>query len=322
MKRCRQLAVLCTIAVLGLLLTACTAQPSSWRILFDGVEADTIRYTPGTVNYQVAVVERDGAFGLIDYQGETVTSVDYETIELKETAYGSGVTMLAGYRSDNPWCCYFEADGSLSSLEPSAWGYESTCYVYWQDGNVVEWGSGDGSATNYVEDWHPQTNLLGNITLTPPRIVAVQEMKGYTTNEYGETVVDLVSENYALLDYETKTLLTDFIYEDRSSIGFTEGVLPVKKNGKWGYVNEKGEELTPFIYDVSELGEDGRWNAVRMYGCTNGYIVVRQGDRWGLIDNTGETIVEVRYHGISQVNDKGQFWIKQGDCWALAQINA
>ena len=289
-----------------------------WEILREGPAMDDVRYSKGTVNYRVSVFKKDGKYGLVDFNGKIVVPAQYQSIELSEVDYGSNVTMLRGYKED--WSeTVFEADGRVSNVVMNAWGYESTCHVYWKDGQVVEWGSGDGSATGYREDWHPLYNMLGTIALTPSNIVAVQEMKGYTTNEWDETVVEVVSEKYALLDYDTKTLLTDFIYEDCSSIGFVEGVLPVKKNGKWGYVNEKGEELTPFVYDASEIGEDNRWNPVRMYACTNGYIVVRQGDKWGLIDQYGTTVVEPIYEGISQVADDGLFWIKKDGKWWVAK---
>ncbi len=46
--------------------------------------------------------------------------------------------------------------------------------------------------------------------------------------------------------------ITDYIYEDVKF--FEDGYCPVKKNGKWGFIDEQGNEVTDFIWDdVSTL---------------------------------------------------------------------
>ncbi len=311
---------LASVLVIGALLCGCSNQSGPFKILLRGVKADTIRYSQGTLNYQVAVIERDGKFGLINYQGEIVAPVENDEIVLTETQYGSGVTMLRAIRENGNQHLEttFEADGTVSDVEAGGFGYDPEAEPYWYNGAFTS--HSEATELSYEKSWHPKYNRLGTIVLERQRVIPVQEMKGYTTNEYGGIVADLVSENYALLDYDTKTLLTDFVYEDVSYIGFADGVLPVKKGGKWGYVNEKGEALTEFIYDVSEIGENGQTPKIRMYASTNGYTVVHKGDAWGLIDNQGNTIAEPVYEDISQVNDKGQFWFKKNGKWSLAEI--
>ncbi len=317
------------LVISALLLPGCTAQPTGWTIRLDGIEADTIRYSKGTVNYQVSVIERDGKFGLIDYEGNMVVPLEYDEIELAETDYGAGVTMLHAYKSTSETAgamsIIFEADGTVSDVVPSGWGYEGGADVYWHNDQPLVLSRFDGAVGStyeaYAGRWYPQYNLLGTIVQTAPTIVPVQHINSYAwDDEIGNQVVDTVSDKYALLDLKTGKLLTEFVYEDHSSIGFVEGILPVKKDGKWGYINEKGEALTEFIYDASEISDDGRWSPVRMYASTNGYTVVRRGDTWGLIDKSGNTIVEPVYEDISQVNDKGLFWIKRNGRWAVAEI--
>ncbi len=320
MKRMyRRLCWLLMLALMiGTLLCGCE------KGLPRGVEADSIRYTPGTVNYQVSVIERDGKFGLIDFKGNIVLPIEYNSIELGETEPNSGATMLCASGSSNVSPVLLEADGTISDIEASAWGYDWGGGVYWSNGVPMVWMRQDGVVGStfeaYKRIWHPEYNLLGTIALTPSTVVPVQEMKGYTKNEYDETVVDVVSEKYALLDFTTGKLITDFVYEDYSNVGFVEGVLAVKKDGKWGYINEQGTALTAFEYDTCVISDDNRWSSIRMYASTNGYIVVRQGDKWGLIDNKGNTVVEPIYDDISQVNDKGQFWAKSGGKWSVEQL--
>ena len=55
---------------------------------------------------------------------------------------------------------------------------------------------------------------------------------------------------------------------------FRNGFAAVKRNGKWGFVNEKGEEMIPCNYDyVNDFEEgfarveiDGKWGFVNKQG--------------------------------------------------------
>lgn len=314
------------VLVIGvLLLPGCTAEPATWTIRLDGIEADTIRYSKGTVNYQVSVIERDGKFGLIDYEGNIVVPIEYDAISLRETEpYGDEMVLVTG-DYEKSYC--FAADGTATVVEPGldGWGYEGGIDVYWYEDRplVLDAISGNVGSTYeaYAEHWYPHYGSLGTIALTAPTVVPVQQLSAYMIDEESSWYeAELISEKYALLDLKTGKLLTEFVYDDCHSIGMIEGVLPVKKGDKWGYVNDKGKELTEFIYDASEISDDGYWSSVRMYAFTNGYTVVRQGDKWGLIDKNGNTVVEPVYEDISQVNDKGLFWIKRNGQWAVAEI--
>ncbi|MBQ1716057.1 MAG: WG repeat-containing protein, partial [Firmicutes bacterium] len=46
------------------------------------------------------------------------------------------------------------------------------------------------------------------------------------------------------------------IYED--ALYFEEGYCPVKKDGKWGLINEDGEEITGFVFDKMSSVYDGK----------------------------------------------------------------
>ena len=66
--------------------------------------------------------------------------------------------------------------------------------------------------------------------------------------------VHTFSEQIRIMNGETGEPLNDQIYEDAKF--FENGYCPVKKDGKWGFINEQGEEVTDFIwYDVSTLYE-------------------------------------------------------------------
>ena len=72
-------------------------------------------------------------------------------------------------------------------------------------------------------------------------------------------------------------VIIDFIYENAGD--FSEGLAPVKKDGKAGYINTKGEVVVDFKYRST-------------YSFSNGYGVIRDGTYYGVIDKQGNTIIE------------------------------
>ncbi len=52
---------------------------------------------------------------------------------------------------------------------------------------------------------------------------------------------------YGLFNVRDNKQITEIIYEDVKY--FEDGYCPVKKNGKWGFIDEQGKEVTDFIWD-------------------------------------------------------------------------
>jgi hypothetical protein len=55
---------------------------------------------------------------------------------------------------------------------------------------------------------------------------------------------------------------------------FTDGLARVQRNGKYGYINPKGEAAIPLVYD------DAR-------NFSEGLASVKQNGKWGFIDPKG-----------------------------------
>lgn len=90
---------------------------------------------------------------------------------------------------------------------------------------------------------------------------------------------------------------------------FREGMAPVRKNNKWGFINKSGEEVVKPIYD------DVR-------GFSEGLASVKNNSKWGFINKAGEEIVRPIYdfadgfnEGLARVceNDKYGFINKEGE---------
>ena len=90
---------------------------------------------------------------------------------------------------------------------------------------------------------------------------------------------------------------------------FSDGMAAVGKNGKWGYINHKGEEVIPCQFDSeAEEGEGGELNFGKSYCVSHrfseGVAVVRLNEKWGVINKKGNVIVEYgRYEYIDDCHD-------------------
>ena len=71
---------------------------------------------------------------------------------------------------------------------------------------------------------------------------------------------------------------------------FKEGFAAVKKDGKWGYINTKGEQIVECKFDgVGDFNE--------------GFAAVKKDDRWGYINTKGEQIVKCKFDGVGDFNE-------------------
>ena len=106
--------------------------------------------------------------------------------------------------------------------------------------------------------------------------------------------------------------------------GFFEGLAQVELNGKWGFIDETGNEVIPCKYD-------GIWNfyeglAAAALNCKYGFIdktgktvipfkydwagkfkdgiaKVEVNDKWGFIDKTGKEVIPFKFDGIGTFQD-------------------
>lgn len=113
--------------------------------------------------------------------------------------------------------------------------------------------------------------------------VAWQNGKAGFINEEGEIVIQCIydearvftgeatgvqrGDRWALIDRNGKQI-TDFIYEYISYEWYRDGEVAVRKNGKLGFINAKGKEVIPCIYD-------NRWG----YSPDKGHHLEKDGER-------------------------------------------
>jgi uncharacterized protein YfaP (DUF2135 family) len=108
-------------------------------------------------------------------------------------------------------------------------------------------------------------------------------------DESGEVVIDLQYED--LKDVQDPVLYAYAVRDPEKVLrGFYEGFAPVKKNGKWGYIDTDGNSLGPgFVYqDIWYFSE--------------GYATVETDNKYGLLDSAGRYIIEPNTYGYDGIN--------------------
>ncbi len=157
---------------------------------------------------------------------------------------------------------------------------------------------------------------------TVPQEETFWEISFNNTNElqkyekYSEAVRTPISEKYALWSPKNK-LLTDFIYDDMCSSSY--GLTAASREGKWGYLDENGKEITEFIYDAPWLIAKESYAA---YPCTSDTMVVSLGGKMGVLNRNGRTLI-----GFGEFDElapawNDQLWAKQGGKWGLIDLKA
>lgn len=85
------------------------------------------------------------------------------------------------------------------------------------------------------------------------------------------------------------------------------GYAAVCRDGKWGYVNEKGEVVIDCQF------EDAR-------SFQNGYAAVYQDGKWGYIDASGTVVVPYTFEEATDITSSGTAVVYDGD-WKMIQLN-
>ena len=63
-------------------------------------------------------------------------------------------------------------------------------------------------------------------------------------------------DKYAFQSAVTGEIITDFIYDDAKF--FMDGYAPVKRNGRWGYIDENGNEVTDIVFEDASMLYEGK----------------------------------------------------------------
>ena len=149
---------------------------------------------------------------------------------------------------------------------------------------------------------------------------------------------------YGLIDINGKVLAPPIYIYDRAKVDrmeFHEGLAAVCVNGKWGYINARGEMVIKpqfehadnFCKGIAYIKENGRYGLIDKSGrvvedpqysnistkINNGYIRGENcNGKWGIIDTEGHTVVESRHEYIFGDISEGMARIQQVESFGFA----
>ncbi|MDD6889733.1 MAG: WG repeat-containing protein [Bacteroidales bacterium] len=99
---------------------------------------------------------------------------------------------------------------------------------------------------------------------------------------------------YGYIDNDGNEILYDDVCD------MSEGMIAVKLNGKWGYINETGKLIIPFVYDEA-------------WAFSEGLATVALGIAWGCIDKAGHEVIPVKYDYVSDCSNNGLHFASLND---------
>lgn len=118
----------------------------------------------------------------------------------------------------------------------------------------------------------------------------------------------VIEEFYGFFDISSRKVIIPCIYERtpcnlREEVPFLYGPAGVSKEGKWGYINTKGEAVMPFIYENGDCFSK------------EGLAIVQKEGKWGYINTKGETVVPFIYENVDCFSKEGFATVKKEGKW-------
>lgn len=134
------------------------------------------------------------------------------------------------------------------------------------------------------------------------QIEAIANSDNSNTLWYEENVLKVKKNGkYGLLNQQGKEILNTE-YEEIQALKGVKNALKVKKDGKYGIVNDEGKVIVnPEYVDISILGKDDK----------SGYIVKGENEKYGIIDYSQNQILEQKYDRITNIYSNDLYVVEQ-----------
>ena len=248
-------------------------------------------------------IKINGKWGLVNYDGIMVTDAKYELINV-----GFGDKILAREVDEQ----YYYKDYYLEITDSGVDAIAGDSSVLGTNGvHPLVWVDEDSSIHVYaykdsLEENRPFAAVLGKYEYN----VAI-----------GDDVLDINGirrHRYVIVNNGKR--VSNEIYEDAGN--FSNGIIPVKKNGYWGYVNESGETIIPFDYDDSINKGACRADMELPSACnaSDGFVVLCKESQYALYDVTGELVIPFgEFEQIRPVHNR-LAWVKQNGKWGVIKL--
>jgi hypothetical protein len=272
-------------------------------------------------------IQKDGKWGYIDRTGKVVIKPQFYWAE----EFSEG---LAAFESDEGLYGYIDETGRVV-IEPKLerWSPFSEGLAAVAIKNM-EWGYIDKTGKWVIEPHffyaNPFKDGFASVDLAVVKdgVILMAEKKSTMIDRMGKVMINPIpyvlnartSKGVAFLQQvrsdsigsgDSKNLLIDrngkviFDAEDIELDGFCEDVSPVKKGGKWGYIDVTGKYVVQPQFDEAK-------------SFSEGLAAVKIGEKWGYIDHSGKLVIPAKFE-IDEIDDQDSSLFSEG--LALVYLN-
>ena len=197
------------------------------------------------INGENIIYEKEGKYGIMNLQGEEKISLEYDDISFAFSEY------YIAKKGDKY--------GIISLTEETKLDFIYSYISYQKEADFIQ-----------AQMQNLETSLLDrNFEVKAKGVVSeINTNKNYIRVRDGE--------NYKYYNFKL---------EEKSNTEILQGntLFLSKKDGKYGYVDEKGKVIVNYIYD--DATEQNKY----------GYVSVKKDGKWGSLNQKGETILEPTY---------------------------
>ncbi len=247
------------------------------------------------VDDNIGIVFKDNKSGVINGKGEIVLPIEYDSNVYCDIEDGRILLTTLDTRENILYDFNFNAlttikadvildlkDGMIRAIvdDKECWlNYEGDVLF---DAEDYAWSSFFGKyAMKYDEDNYYIVDNKGEIVVDFNEDFDLDLITEIEDPSENGTMIVAQEDYYALYDLNTKEYITDFDYEYINTFS-KEGYAVASKNGMYGMIDDKGNTILDFKYDVVEdYSKDG--------------IPVLKDDLWYVIDENGKPLSKFKY---------------------------
>lgn len=270
---------------------------------------------------QYAVIQQGDSYGLIDMEGKLLEGMDYSKVGTILNYYNM-TTKEPRYvdEYEMEMTDFYLTDRGIQpavAVFGDVYGMQGTYYYCGEIKNTVTSGFADAG---FREGWN--LNPLENAIPVKETDESMEDaIIGGRANAFEEAVwLSDIPSKYAI--WKNNTLLTDFIYDECGSV--SSGLLAVEKDGKWGYINEQGQEVIPIEYDASwnqYIPAESTEAQPYCYAASDGYVALVKNGQWELRNTEGDLVIATGVFEAIRPVYAGKCWARKDGKWGVINLS-
>ncbi len=259
--------------------------------------------------YDLAVYERDGKLGFIDYDGKIISEPLYNCVFSCQA--NDSQTLFASLAGSDVW--------SASAINPeSGQTMEGTHQGHGGNESILVYSRSDGKLYALSFDGY---TLTENSSGEAVPAVVVDDIAGadFDKINVGEGVVYGICSPEGTVD---ENYLYDRIYtaSDQRMVALSQG--------KYGVIDTDGNEVIPFEFeganylDFEGISQDPGSVLLaegQPYPYSEGYISLKKDGQWGYYDMDGQCVTGMVFEEARPVHN-GRAFVKQDGKWGIIEI--